>query len=176
MPITTEVTCKSDGFRGLLRIDQAKLPVQILPFDCQLNQRTRLYAEQGMLPRPHLPAVLKAGEKIKKAECLCLCSVNIGAAEGERALPRTAQPQCLASPCCAAFIRHQLLLQRLHCSLCLSPVCINHLVLAVHQEYLFIVELIRMKEELICCGKHAEDVSPLLRICILSKVLLPFSC
>lgn len=61
VPIIAEVTCRRDGLGGLLRPDQAKLPVQTLIFNCQLSHRT--HAEQGMLTRPHLPAVLKAGKK-----------------------------------------------------------------------------------------------------------------
>lgn len=79
-----------------------------------------------------------------------------------------------ASPRRAAFIRRQLLLQRLDCSLCLNPVWTSHLVLAVHQENLFNLFnscWVNQNERRahLCCGKHEEDALPLLRICILSK-------
>lgn len=175
VPITTEVTCRRDGFRGLLRSAQAKIPVQTLPFSCQLTQRTHPYAEQGMLTRSHRPAALKAGRNKKGWMPLCLQREYRRTAEGDRALPRGDQQRLprLASPRRAAFIRRQLLLERLDCSLCLSPVWTSHLVLAVYQENLFIAELIRVKEELIFA---VGNMQKMLRLAWESVCRVRFCC
>lgn len=129
----------------------------------KLSQRTWPYAEQGMLTRFHLPAALKAG-KIKKAEGLVLCSVNI-----------VVTVLCSASPCHASFIWRQVVLKRLDCSLCLRSVWRSYLVLGVlvPRKTLHCWVNWNEREAPLCCGKRGEDASPLPRICVWGKVLLP---